>query len=81
MALKSPAGPSWPGLCRVVIKYRWNRSVPAERPMGLGMEFFKCVVDFSKRSSVSDIVDEGEFVRRSTRASIAAIGIVKSGSD
>ena len=49
--------------------------------MGLGMDFFKCVVDFSRRSSVSDIVDEGECVRRRTKASIAAIGIVRSGSD
>ena len=64
-----------------MIKYRWKRSVPADNPMGLAIDCFKCVVDFSSRSRVSDIVDDGECVRRRTKASMAAIGIVKSGSE
>lgn len=49
--------------------------------MGLEIDCFKCAVDFSSRSRVSEMVEEGEWVRRRTRASIAAIGIVMSGSD
>lgn len=49
--------------------------------MGLGMAFLRMAVCFSSKSSVSEIVDDGECVRRRTRASIAAIGIVMSGSD
>lgn len=49
--------------------------------MGFGIDLFKWVVDFSSKSSVSDIVDEGECVSRSTNASMAAIGIVRSGSE
>ncbi|KAL7353256.1 hypothetical protein ACKS0A_04071 [Histoplasma ohiense] len=59
IALKSPPGPSWPGLCNVVMRYRWKRSVPAERAIGFGIVRFKCVVCFSSRSRVSDIVEEG----------------------
>jgi hypothetical protein len=81
IALKSPAGPSCPGRCNVVIKYRWKRSVPAERPIGLGMAFFRWAVDCARRSRVSEIVEDGECVRSSTRASIAAMGMVRSGSE
>ena len=81
IALKSPERPSWPGLCSVVIKYLWNRSVPAERPIGFAMDLLRWAVDFSSRSRVSDMVDDGECVSRRTSASMAAIGIVKSGSE
>lgn len=49
--------------------------------MGLGIDRFRWSVDFSRRSRVSEIVDEGECVRTCTSASIAAIGMVMSGSD
>ena len=81
IALKSPASPRWPGLCKVVMRYLWNKSVPADSPMGFGIDFFRCAVDFSRRSRVSDIVDDGECVRRRTNASIAAMGMVKSASE
>lgn len=49
--------------------------------MGFEIDRFRCAVDFSSKSNVSDIVDEGECVRRRTRASMAAMGMVKSGSE
>jgi len=39
------------------------------------------MVCVSSKSSVSEIVDEGLWVRSRTKASIAAIGIVRSGSE
>ena len=49
--------------------------------MGLGIDRFRWAVDFSRRSRVSEIVEEGQCVRTCTSASIAAIGMVMSGSD
>ena len=49
--------------------------------MGFGIDFFRCAVDFSRRSNVSDIVDDGECVRSRTKASIAAMGMVRSASE
>jgi len=38
-------------------------------------------VDFASKSRVSEIVDDGSCVRRRTKASMAAIGMVRSGSE
>lgn len=55
--------------------------MPAEREMGLGMDRFRCAVDVARRSRVSETVEAWEQVRSSTRASIAATGMVRSGSE
>ena len=55
--------------------------MPAEREMGFRTERFNSAVAVSRRVRVSDIVEGGEWERRRTRASMAATGIVKSGSD
>lgn len=56
-------------------------SVPADREMELGMEDFRCVVSFETRSRVSEtVVMEGVDARPWISASMAAMGIVRSGS-
>lgn len=54
--------------------------MPADNAMGFGIDSLRCCVEVSRRSRVSDIVEEEDWERRWTRASIAAIGIVISGS-
>ena len=80
MALKSPASPSCPDRCIWLMRYRWKRSVPAERPIAFGVERFNRSEDVRKRSRVSEMVLEELCVRRRISDSIAAIGMVRSGS-
>lgn len=78
-ALKSPAESVL--LFSVVIRYRWNKSVPAESEIGFGVADFKASVFVFKRERVSEIVDAVLAPRASTRDSMAATGMVRSGSD
>lgn len=66
-----------------MIRYRLKRSVPAEREMGFATERFRRWVDVARRSRVSEIVERvgGREERRRTRDSMAATGMVKSGSE
>ena len=48
--------------------------------MGFGMEFLRWVVERARRSRVSEMVVEGWVERRWMRDSMAAMGMVRSGS-
>ena len=61
-------------------RYRWNRSVPAERAMGFENDFLSSDVAESRRVRVSEIVEGGNEERREIRVSIAAMGLVMRGS-
>lgn len=64
----------------MLIKYRWKRSVPADRAIGLGTAALRAAVDVERTEKVSEMVLGGVWERRRMRASIAATGIVKRGS-
>ena len=55
--------------------------MPAERAMGFLIERLSKAVDVARRSRVSETVEEEDCESRSIRASIAATGIVRSGSE
>lgn len=57
--------------------------MPAEREMGLGTERFSREVEVARRSRVSEMVERvgGREERRRTRDSMAAMGMVRSGSE
>src|SRR5690242_10297188 len=82
IARKSSSGPRFrlAGRLRVVMRYRWNKSVPAERDIGFAIEAFRAAVWRSRSSSVSATVDTELCAIASTRASMAATGMVSSGS-
>lgn len=82
MALKSFPEALLPR-CRVVMRYRWKRSVPAEREMAFEIDRFSWAVEVARRSRVSEMVERvgGSEERRRTRDSMAATGMVRSGSE
>lgn len=55
--------------------------MPADKLMEFGIDALSSAVYFSMRARVSAIVVEEWIVRSLTRASMAAMGIVSSGSD
>ena len=55
--------------------------MPAESDMGFAIASLRVVVCCERRDNVSEIVEAEELARASTRASIAATGIVISGSE
>jgi len=61
--------------------YCWNKSVPALRAIGLGVPAFSFAVSVVRSVSVSEKVDDGCVDSARTRDSMAATGMVKSGSD
>lgn len=71
----------WLGRLRLLMRYCWKMSVPAERERELGMESLSCLVRFWTLSRVSDTVVEGWAARPRMSDSIAATGIVRSGSE
>jgi hypothetical protein len=64
----------------MLIRYCWNKSVPADSEMGLATLRFSLAVKSETRSSVSLTVDAGVLARPRMRASMAATGMVRSGS-
>ena len=55
--------------------------MPAERAIQLGIALRRVVADECRRLRVSETVVAGDEVMRAIRASIAAIGGVRSGSE
>lgn len=49
--------------------------------MGFGMARLRVAVEVARRSRVSEMVLEVDWERRRTRASMAATGMVRSGSE
>ena len=62
------------------MRYRWNKSVPAESAIEFGTDAFSSEVADSRRERVSEIVEAGDAERRDIRDSMAATAFVMRGS-
>lgn len=62
------------------IRYRWNRSVPADRGMGLGWDWSRICDWWESKARVSEMVVSGLLERRDRRDSMAARAGVRLGS-
>lgn len=62
------------------MRYCWKRSVPADKEILFGIEVLRDAVRLCTRSRVSETVVEGVLASARMSDSIAATGIVRSGS-